>query len=844
MKKKLLAVAVALCLAFGGAAALPQNAFTGSTSITASADTSDDGFVYNAGTSSSTITGYKGSKTDITIPPTLGGKPVTLIADGAFKGKNIKTVILAASVTGIGYNAFQNCTSMTAFVVPYSNSSLKEIGNYAFDGCTALTTFSYFDGSKVTKIGNYAFRKCSKLASISLPSTLTSIGSYAFKDCSNLQKVNNLQKTTVDSLDGTFNNCSKLSSISFPSTVKTLTNGAFENNSALNTIDLSGCTGLKAIGNNAFKGCTALKTVYMPSSLETLDEHAFYDCKNLTGTYMFKNCKNLKSIKKECFTNCEKLTSLYVPYSVTEMAYCSYGFSYKSGSYGFYDCSILLYNSGKAVESAYRKANEYWYKNFTNYFDKKVKFEYLQCTNHNYTDTVTTPATCTQKGIMTHTCIICGDSFTTPIDATGHTWNKTPSWKWTGVTAAKATFSCTKCTATQDVNATSITSAVTKRPNCTATGIRTYTSTVTFGGATYTNDMKQSIAATGHSWNAPTFIWSADGKTCIAMETCKNDSAHTRSAMTANRLSGSSRYETATAIADEVKIQSSKVDRVFLVNADKFADALAGVPLAVSQNAVILLAGKNELPDATMAEIKKLGVKNITILGGNSAIGKEAVEDKLTKQGYNVTRIKGSTRYETATKVAESVNSSPTGVFIVYSQKFPDALAISSIAAKMKAPILYVDKTGALDANTKAYLTKHKSTIKKAYVIGGKGAVSDDVKAQIDTTLGITSARIKGSTRYETCLAVLNYSDFKSYTNGSTVCVTTGEKFPDALAGGVFAANNNAPVYLVNGKEKASSITAEQKAYLATKKPSRVVVFGGKSSVPNDHVTTIMGAGV
>lgn len=69
MKKKLLAVAVALCLAFGGAAAFPQNAFTGSTSITASADTSDDGFVYNAYSSSSTIVGYTGTKTDITIPP-------------------------------------------------------------------------------------------------------------------------------------------------------------------------------------------------------------------------------------------------------------------------------------------------------------------------------------------------------------------------------------------------------------------------------------------------------------------------------------------------------------------------------------------------------------------------------------------------------------------------------------------------------------------------------------------------------------------------------------------------------------------------------------------------------
>ena len=40
MKKKLLSLALALCMAFGGAAALPQSSLTQSTSITASAASS------------------------------------------------------------------------------------------------------------------------------------------------------------------------------------------------------------------------------------------------------------------------------------------------------------------------------------------------------------------------------------------------------------------------------------------------------------------------------------------------------------------------------------------------------------------------------------------------------------------------------------------------------------------------------------------------------------------------------------------------------------------------------------------------------------------------------------
>ena len=373
---------------------------------------------------------------------------------------------------------------------------------------------------------------------------------------------------------------------------------------------------------------------------------------------------------------------------------------------------------------------------------------------------------------------------------------------------------------------------------CTAKGTTTYTATFSNSAfATKTKDV-QDIPAKGHTWGAWTVTKAA---TCAAAgsqtrkcSVCNQSETQTiaKKTLTTVRASGKTRYETAANIADQVKTKGT-VNTVILVNADKFADALAGVPYASQLNAPILLASKDELPGSTLDEIKKLGVKNIIILGGNSAVGKEAVEDKLKSQGYTVTRIKGSTRYETATNIAEKVNSKPTEVFIVYSQKFPDALAISSIAAQKKAPILYVDKTGTIDSYTKAYLTKHKSTITKAYVIGGKGAVSDDVKSQVDKTLGITSVRIKGSTRYETCLAVLKYSAFKSYVSGQAVCVTTGEKFPDALAGGILAAKTKAPVLLVG-----ATLDSSQQSYLSLKKndltgaTNFLYILGGKSSVP------------
>jgi hypothetical protein len=121
----------------------------------------------------------------------------------------------------------------------------------------------------------------------------------------------------------------------------------------------------------------------------------------------------------------------------------------------------------------------------------------------------------------------------------------------------------------------------------------------------------------------------------------------------------------------------------------------------------------------------------------------------------------------------------------------------------------------------------------KTYIIGGYSSVSYDVQTQLQNTLGISAARIYGTTRYETCLSVLKYKDFAKYVSGGTVCLTTGEKFPDALAGGVLAALTSSPMLLAKSPwEKA------QTSYLHNYKrpefalPSNYLyTLGGKNSV-------------
>lgn len=109
-----------------------------------------------------------------------------------------------------------------------------------------------------------------------------------------------------------------------------------------------------------------------------------------------------------------------------------------------------------------------------------------------------------------------------------------PVWAWTGYTKAEATFTAADdATFTQTVTATgdAIVNAVTTEPTCTEKGERTYTATVTFLGAQYSDKAYEPVDETGHDWAEPTYTWEAipGGYTCTATRVCKNDAAHTES---------------------------------------------------------------------------------------------------------------------------------------------------------------------------------------------------------------------------------------------------------------------------------------------------------------------------
>ena len=96
----------------------------------------------------------------------------------------IKTVYLSEHITRIGENTFKGYTNLSRVTVfhkgSWGYSRLRTIGKGAFEGCTALKKFSV--PFTVTNIGENAFRNCSGLTHLKLGLTCT-IGAEAFAGC-------------------------------------------------------------------------------------------------------------------------------------------------------------------------------------------------------------------------------------------------------------------------------------------------------------------------------------------------------------------------------------------------------------------------------------------------------------------------------------------------------------------------------------------------------------------------------------------------------------------------------------------------------------------------------------
>lgn len=193
--------------------------------------------------------------------------------------------------------------------------------------------------------------------------------------------------------------------------------------------------------------------------------------------------------------------------------------------------------------------------------------------------------------------------------------------------------------------------------------------------------------------------------------------------ITTERIYGDNRIDTAIALS---KANFTKADTVVIARADDYPDALTASVLAKAVNGPILLSYPDRVNDKVLAEISRLGARNILLIGGEEAM--HASTAQAYAKGRNTERIGGKNRYDTAAVIAKHFHKTAQTAYLATGEDFPDALTAGLIAGKANAPLLLTNKS-ILRAETVNYLKEAK--VEKVIVVGGPEAITEKVVKEI-----------------------------------------------------------------------------------------------------------------
>lgn len=175
------------------------------------AETWEGPFKYKITGGEAQINAYYASNSDegidLVIPQSLGGFPVTSIAEetfllrrGTIKSINIpmgvkelgspsglcalEEINIPDDVTQINDHCFLGCSRLPNIKIP---NSVNRIGEGAFMGCTAL--WGILGGEGITSISNNAFYGCTSLCFFQIPKGVTTIGDETFANCTSMRSI-------------------------------------------------------------------------------------------------------------------------------------------------------------------------------------------------------------------------------------------------------------------------------------------------------------------------------------------------------------------------------------------------------------------------------------------------------------------------------------------------------------------------------------------------------------------------------------------------------------------------------------------------------------------------------
>lgn len=196
-----------------------------------------------------------------------------------------------------------------------------------------------------------------------------------------------------------------------------------------------------------------------------------------------------------------------------------------------------------------------------------------------------------------------------------------------------------------------------------------------------------------------------------------------------------------------------------------------------------------------------------------------------TEQDYEVTRIYGADRYETAfaasDMIYEKIGQQFDRIVVASGKDYPDAL--SAMMLMPKSPFILT--SDATESKTLDYIHNRVKAGGQVCLIGGTGVVSQRLEDTL-TKEGYEVIRLGGKDRYETNLEVVKTRVNVWAEYDLVIC--SGKNYADALSAGT-ATDNNAVLMIVDDK-----LTESQIQFFNTYPIGRVWILGGEGAVSKD----------
>ena len=227
---------------------------------------------------------------------------VTSIGQGDKNSSIVYDITIPNSVSKVGYNAFQDCTSLKSIIL---GAGVKVV-SYSFRNCTNLTSVTLNDG--LTNLNGNVFGNCSSLRELIIPNSVTFMSDNVCFNCTSLTSVvigNGLSEISEQA----FENCTSLTSVVIPDSV----------------------TNIKSL---VFKDCESLTGIVIPNSVTSMDTTTFEGCARLTYINVGSGNSTFSSVDGVLYDKLQTIlqkypsgkagTSFLVPASVTNLQYRSF----------------------------------------------------------------------------------------------------------------------------------------------------------------------------------------------------------------------------------------------------------------------------------------------------------------------------------------------------------------------------------------------------------------------------------------------------------------------------------------------------------------------------------------